>query len=851
MAMASPRHVMILTTVMIVALQPVVVASTPLPLPPLGPNFMPCLKGSPGIGMPFCDHTLPVNQRVQDLIGRMTQAEKCSQLDDKMGPVNGTGFSGYNWNTECLHGLGAQCHTVNNVTRCPTVFAAPPGLGSTFNTTVAHELGRIISDEIRAYTNTNGRRGFQNRSIGVSAWGPNLNIYRDPRWGRNVEVPSEDPYHSGSYGVAYTKGLQWGSDSKYTKAIGALKHYTIYSDEATRGRSYFEISAHDIEDTYLPQFKAPVVEAGSLGYMCSYAALTNAELIPNSEEPSHPHSEPCCASKFFAQTKMVQEFGFKGYVQSDCGAVNNMVEKEHWAANATDAAAKSMTNGMMNSNCGGGLVLHACEAVASGLATQADLEARITRSLTLLMNAGLFDPIELQPYSQIPFETINSEASQAASLDAARQSFVLLQNPASSIPNTNVLPLSKNTKIALIGPHILSQQDLAGNYFEQIGLGTCAGPQCIPTIRDAIGNVTAVENLRWVEACADMKCASANFSAAIELSQWADTIVLAMGISGEIEGEGHDRMDIRLPGLQYNLTKAIIETNPGKPIVLLLFNGGMVTIEDLKDERIAVVECWYPGATGGTSVAEMLFGDTNRFGKLPFTYYAYNYTLLSDFSDMNMTASQTNPGRSYKYLEDESLALWPFGFGLSYTEFELTSDSALSSSGGATYIQPRSVLLPPPLSSRSSTSSTISARGSVDATWFTTSITVKNIGDREGDEVVFLFHNGSVAANLFEPSDPLAKKILIAYDRVTLCAGCSKEIVFNITVDKMTTVDKYGTRHVLSGEHALVYSRGHGETFIQIINVIGRDNDIANTNTIRPPRHVVSTMEGYTHTTGV
>jgi len=149
-------------------------------------------------------------------------------------------------------------------------------------------------------------------------------MYRDPRWGRNVEVPSEDPFHSGAYGVAYTKGLQWGDDPRYTKAIGALKHYTIYSVEKGRGSTYFDISMRDIEETYLPQFKAPVVEAKSLGYMCSYAAWTNSAL--NSDSASHPHSEPSCASKFFAVTKMVEEYGFEGYVQSDCGAVNNMVK---------------------------------------------------------------------------------------------------------------------------------------------------------------------------------------------------------------------------------------------------------------------------------------------------------------------------------------------------------------------------------------------------------------------------------------------------------------------------------------------------------------------------------------------
>ena len=219
------------------------------------PNWMPC-EVEPARSMPFCDHTRSTTERVQHLISLMTQEELCQQTYDKMGTIARVpSWQGYNWNTECLHGLGAICLKVGNTTRCPSVFPAPPAMGATFNLTIAHELGRVISDEVRAFSNANGHRSYQNRPIGVSAWGPNLNIYRDPRWGRNVEVPSEDPFHSGRYGVAYTNGLQWGDDARYTKAIGALKHYTIYSVEDSgghgdvRGSSYFPIAMKDIEET--------------------------------------------------------------------------------------------------------------------------------------------------------------------------------------------------------------------------------------------------------------------------------------------------------------------------------------------------------------------------------------------------------------------------------------------------------------------------------------------------------------------------------------------------------------------------------------------------------------------------
>eukprot|EP01043_Picozoa_sp_COSAG02_P036586 COSAG02_NODE_2689_length_8234_cov_3.337185_6_plen_387_part_00 len=346
--------------------------------------------------------------------------------------------------------------------------------------------------------------------------------------------------------MAYTKGLQWGNDTRYTKAIGALKHYTIYSVENSgghgdkRGSDYFEIAMRDIEETYLPQFKAPVVEAKSLGYMCSYAALTNPAL--NSDSASHPHSEPCCASKFFAITKMQEEYGFEGYVQSDCGAVSNELGGEKYAANKTDAAAKAIVDGHMNSCCGGGLQSNACDAIKSGEMKQQDLVDRVTRSFTLLMDAGLFDPLEQQQYTKIPFDTINSESSQAAMLEAARQSPVLLKNG----NGKTILPLKKGQKLALIGPHTQTQKDLAGNYFEDIGLGTCSGPTCVPKLGPAFNKVNG-GNATVVAGC-DMKCSSdSGFAAAVSAAKSADTVILALGIDGDICGEGRDRMDITLP----------------------------------------------------------------------------------------------------------------------------------------------------------------------------------------------------------------------------------------------------------------------------------------------------------------
>ena len=607
--------------------------------------------------------------------------------------------------------------------------------------------------------------------------------------------------------MAYTNGLQWGEDARYTKAVGALKHYTIYSVEdsgghgARRGSSYFPIAMRDIEDTYLPQFKAPVVEAGSLGYMCSYAALTSPSI--SSDSASHPHSEPCCASKFFAVTKMEKEYGFKGYVQSDCGAVGNMLGAlaarrtqpaacrhadaalvaggEHYAANASDAAAKAIVDGKMNSNCGSGLMGHACDAIAQGLMTQQDLVDRVTRSFTLLMGVGLFDPVELQTYTKYPFSVVNSPSAVQSNLLAARQSLVLVKN-GDAAP---VLPLRKGARLALIGPHTQTQKDLAGNYFEDIGLGMCAGVECVPTLKTAFDKVSG--GSAAVAAGCDIKCEEASYKAgkdaALAAARGAEVVVLALGIDGDIAGEGRDRMDIRLPGYQQQLAQDVIGV--GKPTVLLLFSGGLIDIGDLKLADIAVVQGWFPGATGGTAVAETVFGEQNRFGKLPFTWYASNFTAASDFDNMNMT---DGPGRTYKYLKDPSLALWPAFYGLSYTTFAISAQRL----------------------------GTAELRAADAHAATRASVTVQNTGAVSGDEVVFLFKNSSAVARHWahgraEAPSPSPRRELVGFQRVTLAPGESTTVHFNVTAEALSSVDARGTRHALAGEHELTFSRGHGE----------------------------------------
>ena len=350
---------------------------------------------------------------------------------------------------------------------------------------------------------------------------------------------------------------------------------------------------------------------------------------------------------------------------------------------------------------------------------------------------------------------------------------------------------------------------------QDIGLGTCAGPNCVPTIETSLnaansggGNVTVVPG------CGDMKCAKLDTAAVTAATSNAavKVIVLAVGLDGSIDGEGRDRMDIRLPGKQSDLVQAALDAAKARKevrVVLLLVNGGLIALEDLALGDMAIIECFYPGATGGTGVATTLFGDDNRFGKLPFTAYHYNYTQKSDFMNMNMTQTPTQPGRTYKYMEDTTLAAWPFAFGLSYTTFALSAPSASAAALVAGPAWAKSALhhfradagARRLLETRLRTVPVASA-----------SVKVTNTGSVTGDEVVFLFHNASAPARRHGGATaPVPLKQLVGFQRVTLAPGASTTVRFNVTAQLLSTVDVNGTRHVLPGVHGLILSRGHGE----------------------------------------
>ena len=352
-------------------------------------------------------------------------------------------------------------------------------------------------------------------------------------------------------------------------------------------------------------------------------------------------------------------------------------------------------------------------------------------------------------------------------------------------------------------------------------LSESVGPSCIPTMETSLNKANGNDsNITTVyKGCMDVKCDTVDLNAvkAHVQNKKVRVVVMAMGIDSSIEGEGHDRMDIRLPGKQMELIQTAINASaPSTKLVLLLFNGGMVTIEQLKlNTKLSVIECWYPGATGGRAIAEAMFG-VNRFGKLPFTYYAYNYTQASDFTNMNM--SNIVPGRSYKYLKDSSLALYPAFYGLSYTTFTLskarTTASLIHIDAPLWAGQPQTHWLKSTVEERRDFAHALHTHRVTS-----TSIVVTNTGTVVGDEVVFLFKNATLPVLSFDMDATVALMELIGYERVTLTPGESTTVTFNITAEMFSTVDVHGTRHVVPGTYDLILSRGHGIEVIEKVQV--------------------------------
>jgi len=687
--------------------------------------------------------------RADDLMARMTLAEKVSQLVNETAGVPRLGIPPYDWWNEALHGVARAGGA--------TVFPQAIGIAATWNEDLVFRMADAISDEGRAKYHEAQREGNHGRYYGLTFWSPNINIFRDPRWGRGQETYGEDPTLTAHLGVQFVRGLQ-GDDPRYLKTAACAKHYAVHSGpEADRHHFDAKVSERDLKMTYLPAFETLVREAKVAGVMGAY---------------NRTNGEACCASRRLLGEILQDDWGFEGYIVSDCGAIRDIYQHHQLVETPEEAVALAIKAGC-HLNCGC-TYEYLLGAVGLGLLTEVDIDGALQRLLTIRFRLGMFDPPEQVPYTQIPIEANQSPANQALALEVARQSLVLLKN------TDHLLPLEKSLgSIAVVGPNADDPLVLRGNYF-----GT---PLESVTVLEGIKRLVSPKTqVYYAKGCEIAAPGQEGFAQALEAADSADVVVAAMGLSQEMEGEEGqdagtppgvisrgDRETIALPGEQGALLQSLAAL--GKPIVLVLLNGSALAVNWADAHLPSILEAWYPGQAGGRAVAEVLFGDTNPGGRLPVTFYR-SVEDLPTFDDYEMK------GRTYRYFTGE--VLYPFGYGLSFTQFEYQELSL--SRDRFEGIDPLQV-----------------------------SVEVKNCGELTGDEVVQLYMRDNQA------SVPVPKHSLVGFRRVRLAPGKSASVDFELQPRQFACVNEMGQRVIEPGSFTLFagggqpgYARGLTSTIL-------------------------------------
>ncbi|HET6146265.1 MAG TPA: glycoside hydrolase family 3 C-terminal domain-containing protein, partial [Polyangia bacterium] len=702
--------------------------------------------GSPpdrGAADPYRDPARLAPERARDLVARMTLAEKVGQMVNDAPAIPRLGVPAYDWWNEGLHGVGRA--------GIATVFPQAIGLAAMWDEPFLREVATAISDEARAKHHEAARRGRRGRYQGLTYFSPNVNLFRDPRWGRGQETYGEDPYLTARLGVAFIQGMQGQtsvpasppapatpspspSPSPYLKLVATAKHFAVHSGpEAVRHSFDVRVSAHDLRDSYLPQFEACVREGGAGAVMPAYNRVDG---------------EPCAASPRLLQGILRGEWGFGGFVVSDCGAIDDIYREHRVAGSAEEAAALALRAGT-DISCGGSYRALVA-AVKRGLASEADVDRAVVRLFAARFALGMFDAPERVSWARIPIEVVDSPAHRALAKVAAQKSMVLLKNQA------ELLPLQPTFKaIAVVGPTADDQDVLLGNYNGK--------PSRAVTILDGLrakARARGVE-LRYAKGCGIASPSARAIGDAVAVVARPDVgaAVVVLGLSPRLEGEegdsalnpGGDRRDLALPGVQERLLQAVVAT--GKPTVLVLTGGSALGLEWAKANVPAILVAWYPGEEGGTAVADVLFGDYNPAGRLPVTFYR-SVQDLPAFEDYAMTA------RTYRYFRGEPT--YPFGHGRSFTTFAYR-DLRIAPERG-------------------------DARGG-----FQVGVEVANTGGRAGDEVVQLYLTDEIA------SAPVAIRALAGFRRVALAPGERRRVEFALDARALSFVDAAGRRRVEPG----------------------------------------------------
>lgn len=581
----------------------------------------------------YLDPSQPIADRVQDLLSRLTLTEKISLMANQARAVPRLGIPAYDYWSEALHGVARNGKA--------TVFPQAIGLGATWDPALMKQIASAIGDEGRAkYHAALSRKGFTSQYQGLCFWSPNINIDRDPRWGRGQETYGEDPYLTGEMGTAFVRGLQ-GDDPKYLKAAACAKHYAVHSGpEALRHVFDANPSKRDLYDTYLPAFKKLVQEAKVEAVMGAYNAVFGV---------------PCNASEFLLNHTLREEWGFQGHVVSDCGAITDIHRNHKYTRDAAESAAAAIKAGC-DLSCDHVYYENIGEAIERGLLTEADVDQALSRTLGTRFKLGMFDPQEMVPFASTPMSVVDCPEHRRLAYEAAVKSAVLLKN------KNNILPIAPNTSsIMVTGPNAAAVNVLLGNYYGFNGHMVTV----LEGITDALPEGMGMEYHQGM-MLTDPGATPDNWS--IHMAAAAGLTIACMGLSPLMEGEegeallvehGGDRSSIELPKAQIDFLRKL--NSAGARIVLVLFGGSPIALGEAEELVEAIIHVWYPGEEGGHAIADILFGKALPSGKLPITF-PKSTSQLPPFDDYSMK------DRTYRYATWEPL--YPFGFGLSYTTFE-------------------------------------------------------------------------------------------------------------------------------------------------------------------------------------
>ena len=567
-------------------------------------------------------------QRAEALVAHMTLEQKASLMRYESEPIPELGIPAYNWWNEALHGVARNGKA--------TVFPQPIGMAASFDEPLLYEVFTAVSDEARVKNRQALQQGASGWYQGITFWTPNINIFRDPRWGRGMETYGEDPYLTGRLGMAVVRGLQGPADAPVLKAHACAKHFAVHSGPEWNRHSYdANVSDRDLRETYLPAFKDLVTKAGVQEVMVAYNRFRGI---------------PCAASTFLIDTVLRGEWNYQGLVTSDCWALSDFYKPGYhgYSEDAAHAVAEAVHAGT-DTECGDSY-LYLQEAVEAGLLDESDVDRSLVRLLAARDRLGELDG-NVSPWDNLSDDIVEGTEHRALSLKMAHESLVLLQN------RDGILPLAADTRIALVGPNADDRELFWGNYN--------AIPEFTVTLADALR--ARIPELVLQHGC-DLITGDFDEAALLDALQDIDIVVFAGGISPRVEGEempvelpgfkGGDRTDIQLPDVQRRLLACLHAA--GKKVILVNFSGSAMGLEPETESCDAILQAWYPGEEGGSAIADVLFGDVNPSGKLPVTFYR-SIDQVPDYEDYCMK------GRTYRYFEGDPL--FAFGYGLSYTEF--------------------------------------------------------------------------------------------------------------------------------------------------------------------------------------